>query len=80
MFNNIKYLFSSNVIRSSLSTQIAVSAVVGGGYLIYNKNAAPSTCDGKWPTITRAEVSKHKKLEDGVWFTFRDGVYDITKF
>jgi hypothetical protein len=32
------------------------------------------------PVYTRAEVAKHKSLYTGVWTTFGNGVYDITKF
>lgn len=32
------------------------------------------------PDYTREEISRHKNLEDGVWVTFKDGVYDITNF
>lgn len=28
----------------------------------------------------RSEVEKHKSKESGIWVTFKDGVYDITKF
>jgi len=33
-----------------------------------------------WPIYSREEVSKHASREDGVWVTYKDGVYDITKF
>ncbi|CAM9677051.1 unnamed protein product, partial [Choristocarpus tenellus] len=32
------------------------------------------------PTFSRAEVAKHRRMEDGVWVTYGDGVYDITDF
>ncbi|CAM9984905.1 unnamed protein product, partial [Discosporangium mesarthrocarpum] len=33
------------------------------------------------PTISRAEVAKHKtKADGGIWVTYGDGVYDITEF
>ena len=31
-------------------------------------------------TYTRSEVSKHKDTKDGIWITFKNGVYDITDF
>ncbi|GAB5368100.1 hypothetical protein AAMO2058_001289000 [Amorphochlora amoebiformis] len=34
----------------------------------------------KWPIMTRAEISKHKSKEAGVWVTYKEGVYDITEF
>ncbi|XP_028301843.1 sulfite oxidase, mitochondrial [Gouania willdenowi] len=33
-----------------------------------------------FPTISQEEVTKHRSLEDGVWVTFKGGVYDITEF
>ena len=32
------------------------------------------------PTYTRADVSKHKKVEDKIWVTYKNGVYDITEY
>eukprot|EP00501_MAST-03F_sp_TOSAG23-6_P001925 GSMAST32.ASY1.ANO1.2005.1 assembled CDS len=32
------------------------------------------------PTYTRAEIAEHKTSENGVWVTYKDGVYDITDF
>ena len=32
------------------------------------------------PTFTQKEVSRHTTLDRGVWVTFGDAVYDITKF
>ena len=31
-------------------------------------------------TYTRSEVSQHKDAKDGIWITFKNGVYDITDF
>jgi len=30
--------------------------------------------------FSRADVAKHKTPEDGIWVTYKDGVYDITDF
>lgn len=32
------------------------------------------------PVFSHDEVTKHRTLEDGVWVTYRGGVYDITEF
>ncbi|GCB65835.1 hypothetical protein scyTo_0007798 [Scyliorhinus torazame] len=33
-----------------------------------------------YPIFTRQDVTKHKTMADGVWVTYKSGVYDITKF
>jgi len=39
------------------------------------------SCHAKsWPRYTRAEVAKHTTKETGIWVTYKNGVYDITKF
>ena len=32
------------------------------------------------PEFNDDEIRHHDSLENGVWVTYRDGVYDITKF
>ncbi|XP_030585953.1 sulfite oxidase, mitochondrial isoform X2 [Archocentrus centrarchus] len=32
------------------------------------------------PVISQAEVAKHRSLKDGVWVTYKGGVYNITEF
>lgn len=32
------------------------------------------------PVFSQEEVTKHRSLEDGVWVTYKGGVYDITQF
>lgn len=32
------------------------------------------------PVYTQEEVTCHRKLEDGIWVTYKGGVYDITEF
>lgn len=32
------------------------------------------------PVFTQEEVNSHRSLEDGVWVTYKGGVYDITEF
>lgn len=32
------------------------------------------------PIFSLDEVTKHRSLEDGVWVTYKGGVYDITEF
>lgn len=32
------------------------------------------------PTFTQNEVTSHRTLENGVWVTYKGGVYDITEF
>ena len=36
--------------------------------------------DEALPIYSLTDVAKHKTLEDRVWVTYRDGVYDITDF
>jgi len=43
------------------------------------KLPAPGKSDGL-PIYTRADVAKHTRVEDKVWVTYKDGVYDITEF
>ncbi|KAK5872270.1 hypothetical protein PBY51_012986 [Eleginops maclovinus] len=33
-----------------------------------------------FPIISQEEVTTHRSLEDGVWVTYKGGVYDITEF
>jgi len=33
-----------------------------------------------WPLYSRAEVAQHTTPETGIWVTYKNGVYDITKF
>mmetsp|Transcript_7062 Transcript_7062/g.14181 ORF Transcript_7062/g.14181 Transcript_7062/m.14181 type:complete len:633 (-) Transcript_7062:285-2183(-) len=37
-------------------------------------------CPLGFPYFTRKEVSKHKRAEDRIYVTYRDGVYDVTDF
>lgn len=32
------------------------------------------------PVFSQEEVTKHRSLEDGIWVTYKGGVYDITEF
>lgn len=32
------------------------------------------------PIFSQEEVTKHRSPKDGVWVTYRGGVYDITEF
>lgn len=32
------------------------------------------------PVYTQEEVTSHRTLEDGIWVTYKGGVYDITEF
>lgn len=32
------------------------------------------------PTYTKEDVAKHKTPEDGIWVTYKEGVYDVTEF
>lgn len=36
--------------------------------------------DSKSAVISKSEVAKHTTRENGIWVTYGDGVYDITKF
>lgn len=33
-----------------------------------------------WPRYSSKEVAEHTDLEKGIWVSYKDGVYDITKF
>eukprot|EP00434_Breviolum_minutum_P011214 symbB.v1.2.009896.t1/scaffold639.1/size181572/17 len=43
------------------------------------KQLAPGFKPGE-PEIKFAEVQKHNSVDKGIWVTYRDGVFDITKF
>lgn len=43
------------------------------------KQLAPGYKPGE-PEIKFADVKKHNSIDKGIWVTYRDGVYDITKF
>jgi sulfite oxidase len=32
------------------------------------------------PYFTREEIAMHKLPKDGIWMSYRDGVYDVTEF
>lgn len=32
------------------------------------------------PIYTQEQVTSHRSLEDGIWVTYKGGVYDITEF
>ncbi|XP_028855337.1 sulfite oxidase, mitochondrial [Denticeps clupeoides] len=40
----------------------------------------PVTQSSDLPVYTQEEVTKHRSLSDGVWVTYKGGVYDITDF
>eukprot|EP00617_Octactis_speculum_P027459 CAMPEP_0185771048 /NCGR_PEP_ID=MMETSP1174-20130828/62910_1 /TAXON_ID=35687 /ORGANISM="Dictyocha speculum, Strain CCMP1381" /LENGTH=72 /DNA_ID=CAMNT_0028456769 /DNA_START=6 /DNA_END=220 /DNA_ORIENTATION=- len=48
----------------------------GGPRVSGQKNT--SSLEGK--VFTRAQVATHTTLEDRIWVTYQDGVYDITEF
>lgn len=33
-----------------------------------------------WPRYSSKEVAEHSSIEKGIWVSYKDGVYDITKF
>mmetsp|Transcript_63410 Transcript_63410/g.138073 ORF Transcript_63410/g.138073 Transcript_63410/m.138073 type:complete len:607 (+) Transcript_63410:65-1885(+) len=38
-------------------------------------------CTAKsWPLYTQSDVAAHSTFETGIWVSYKDGVYDITKF
>ncbi|KAJ0068551.1 hypothetical protein NL108_009660, partial [Boleophthalmus pectinirostris] len=45
-------------------------------------NLSPSSpsSSSSLPIFSQEEVSRHRSLQDGVWVTFKGGVYDITEF
>lgn len=40
----------------------------------------PGIVNASLPEYSWAEVQKHDSLQNGVWVTYKDGVYDVTKF
>ncbi|KAK7915447.1 hypothetical protein WMY93_011208 [Mugilogobius chulae] len=49
--------------------------------LISSTSPPPSSSSSSsLPIFSQEEVSQHRSLEDGVWVTFKGGVYDITQF
>ncbi|KAJ8259592.1 hypothetical protein GJAV_G00171200 [Gymnothorax javanicus] len=41
---------------------------------------AAATIEPAFPIYTQEEVTKHRTLADGIWVTYKGGVYDITEF
>lgn len=40
----------------------------------------PSSSSSSLPVFSQEEVSRHRSLQDGIWVTYKGGVYDITEF
>jgi cytochrome b involved in lipid metabolism len=54
---------------------------ISGGSVISNyfsNNSACETLNNK--QYTYEEIEKHNNVENGIWVTYKDGVYDITDF
>lgn len=70
--------------RNSLFAAVGVAAILGVGYLrTVHADAKPKAVKGSGggeKEFTLAEVALHKTKEAGIWVTYGDGVYDITKF
>lgn len=64
-------LFAAAAAVGSLVTAIGAQAFSRDG----ERDRSPNL-----RVITRAEVAKHNSLEKGVWITYKEYVYDITKF
>jgi len=69
----------------------SLNANLSSGYVVYSKLSSsngtihaaavePGSCIKGAHAYTRAEVKRHKTLEDGVWVTYKCGVYDVTKY
>jgi len=63
---------------------LALSLIAGVGGI---RTASPTQTEAgamdagvKEIEYTKADVQAHKTIETGVWVTYKDGVYDITKF
>ncbi|EWM27425.1 sulfite oxidase [Nannochloropsis gaditana] len=63
---------------------LALSLIAGVGGI---RTASPAQTEAgatdagvKEIEYTKADVKAHKTIETGVWVTYKDGVYDITKF
>eukprot|EP00359_Climacostomum_virens_P009608 CAMPEP_0204913334 /NCGR_PEP_ID=MMETSP1397-20131031/11237_1 /ASSEMBLY_ACC=CAM_ASM_000891 /TAXON_ID=49980 /ORGANISM="Climacostomum Climacostomum virens, Strain Stock W-24" /LENGTH=480 /DNA_ID=CAMNT_0052084547 /DNA_START=903 /DNA_END=2342 /DNA_ORIENTATION=- len=58
----------------------AALAAVAGTSIASSYSEEPGTYKKGLPEFTRAQVSEHKNLEQGVWCTYKQGVYDISRF
>ncbi|KAJ0023680.1 hypothetical protein NQD34_003579 [Periophthalmus magnuspinnatus] len=45
-----------------------------------SSTSSSSSSSSSLPIFSQDEVSRHRTLQDGVWVTFKGGVYDITEF
>ena len=65
-----------------LKFALPLSAVGGAAYLYnssMNRVPTPNVLPS-WPVYGREEVRKHRTLEDRIWVSYEDSVYDITSF
>ena len=49
-------------------------------YALQSRELRPGEFKQNLKTYTSEEVGKHDNDETGIWVTYREGVYDITKF
>lgn len=49
-------------------------------FALKNENVKAGEVRTDLPTFTREEVAKHTTKESKIWVTYKNGVYDITKF
>lgn len=74
-----------SVVESSSSSGLTLYSVLCLGILVQAEQADPVRVQtiGKPPALpvyTQQEVTSHRTVEDGVWVTYKGGVYDITEF
>ena len=58
----------------------AVGAGLAGTALCYSWEKAACAEEQRGKHYSLAEVARHKRKEEGIWVTYKDGVYDITDF
>lgn len=85
MFNFSKIFASKARITPNLKNlayAATAMAVTGATYFNLNLNS-PASCledQKKWPVYTRDEIRKHTTLENRMWVSWKESVYDVTDF
>lgn len=65
------------VLAYALNQHKAEKADAITGQSVGTPSSSPSS---SVPIFSQEEVSRHRSLEDGIWVTYKGGVYDITEF
>eukprot|EP01130_Rhizamoeba_saxonica_P017952 TRINITY_DN8850_c0_g1_i1.p1 TRINITY_DN8850_c0_g1~~TRINITY_DN8850_c0_g1_i1.p1 ORF type:complete len:508 (+),score=95.91 TRINITY_DN8850_c0_g1_i1:11-1534(+) len=78
--NTINTRQYTNFIKKSTIPLVATIATVSGGYLLYQLYQSYANPEIEDVLYSRSQVGEHDSLENGVWVTYKEGVYDVTEF